>query len=392
MSGERSRWFSSWWVIAALLAVAVAFGVLRYKRHVTKSSPAPSASATTAVDDRYAASMITIAHKDVEEYSGLKAKPTRSKAEARELADKILQEARRDPSRFAELARLHSEDPVAHEGGAIPDWKKGEFAASEAVLDKLRVGEVSEPIETEYGFRILRRDRPLPVTTLSARQIVIAWKGAPRAPTSVTRTRDEALARAKELADKARTNPGAFEALARAESDGWDRDGGGYMGVWLTTSKRYPLVFNRAIFSVDPSGVPAPVESMFGYHVFLRVEPSSAPPLAGAHILISYKGAKRAPQHVTRTKDDARKFAESLTAKLKASPVEFAVVARENSDDATASQGGDLGSWKKGEKPAEIDDAFAALRPDEIAGPIETQFGFHVVQRRTAPGERGYGE
>lgn len=99
-----------------------------------------------------------------------------------------------------------------------------------------------------------------------------------------------------------------------------------------------------------------------------------------SHVLIA-AGDKR---------DDAAaqaRAAEAL-AKLRAG-ADFATVAREYSDDPSAAQnGGDLGFFSRGQmvKPFE-DAAFALNTRGELAGPLKTQFGYHVIrfeERRAA--------
>jgi parvulin-like peptidyl-prolyl isomerase len=69
---------------------------------------------------------------------------------------------------------------------------------------------------------------------------------------------------------------------------------------------------------------------------------------------------------------------------------DFEDLARGESDDAaTAARGGDLGILPRGRHVKALEDAaFQLVKPGEIAGPIETQSGFHVLQlvkRSTQP-------
>ena len=58
----------------------------------------------------------------------------------------------------------------------------------------------------------------------------------------------------------------------------------------------------------------------------------------------------------------------------------FAEVAREYSIDGSAQGGGDLGWFGEGAMVAEFEAAVMALEPGEVSGPVQTQFGWHVVQ------------
>ena len=90
-------------------------------------------------------------------------------------------------------------------------------------------------------------------------------------------------------------------------------------------------------------------------------------------------------------RDDAQALAraEEALAKAKAG-ADFAALAKEYSDDpSAASNNGDLGFFQRGQmiKPFE-EAAFALQQPGELAGPVKTDFGYHIIrfEARRAPG------
>ncbi|MDB5814944.1 MAG: peptidylprolyl isomerase [Rhodocyclales bacterium] len=94
-----------------------------------------------------------------------------------------------------------------------------------------------------------------------------------------------------------------------------------------------------------------------------------------SHILIGVpEGAK--PEQ----KAAAKKKAEELLAKVKASPGSFAQVAKANSTDNSAAQGGDLGFFPRGAMVPEFEAAAFALKPHEISSVVESKFGYHIIQ------------
>jgi peptidyl-prolyl cis-trans isomerase NIMA-interacting 1 len=103
--------------------------------------------------------------------------------------------------------------------------------------------------------------------------------------------------------------------------------------------------------------------------------------ISAAHILVAYKGSRRAAPTVTRTKEEARKRAEQLLAKARKGD-DFGQLARENSDDPTAkARGGDLGTFDRSTMVKEFADPAFALKPGQVSAVVETDFGFHVIKR-----------
>lgn len=102
--------------------------------------------------------------------------------------------------------------------------------------------------------------------------------------------------------------------------------------------------------------------------------------VSASHVLVAYKGARRARSEVTRTKREAKQRAEEVRAKA-ANGADFAALAREYSDDPSARKGGDLGSFGKNAMVKPFADAAFALKVGEISNVVETEFGFHVIRR-----------
>jgi peptidyl-prolyl cis-trans isomerase SurA len=81
--------------------------------------------------------------------------------------------------------------------------------------------------------------------------------------------------------------------------------------------------------------------------------------------------------------------AESLVVELRHPGADFAAAAKRFSgDSASATQGGELGWFRRGVMVKEFEDVAFRVRPGEIAGPVETTFGFHIINvERTQPAE-----
>jgi peptidyl-prolyl cis-trans isomerase D len=77
-------------------------------------------------------------------------------AAAKAKADAIVAELRKTPGDFAKVAKAKSEDPTAEQGGDLDLVTKGSLPAPlEAAVMKLKQGEISDPVQSEYGFHVL---------------------------------------------------------------------------------------------------------------------------------------------------------------------------------------------------------------------------------------------
>jgi peptidyl-prolyl cis-trans isomerase C len=89
--------------------------------------------------------------------------------------------------------------------------------------------------------------------------------------------------------------------------------------------------------------------------------------------------AQRCVRHILFNKDQQQK-AEDVKAQLQDGG-DFAALAKENSQDpGSAEKGGDLGCLGKGETVPPFEEAAFAAEQGEIVGPVETEFGYHVIE------------
>lgn len=93
-----------------------------------------------------------------------------------------------------------------------------------------------------------------------------------------------------------------------------------------------------------------------------------------SHVLIKV-GEKATPEE----KQKAKEKIDALRARAM-SGEDFAKLAKENSEDGSASNGGDLGYFKQGDMVKPFEDAAFGLEKDQISPVVETQFGYHVIK------------
>jgi peptidyl-prolyl cis-trans isomerase NIMA-interacting 1 len=101
-----------------------------------------------------------------------------------------------------------------------------------------------------------------------AQHVLVAFKGAEKAPKGITRSKADAKKRAEEVATKAKGGAD-FSALVAEYSD--DPAAGERRGsVGKFTRDKMAKPFSDAAFALRVDEISAPVETPFGYHVIKR--------------------------------------------------------------------------------------------------------------------------
>lgn len=183
-------------------------------------------------------------------------------------------------------------------------------------------------------------------------------------------------ARAQLVAERARSGID-FAQLVREFSNVPGGSSDGQMG--LRTPDRYPELFVNATQNLPAGGVAGPVRSGAGFHVLKVVEKKRAG-MPGAtvaetrarHILL------RAGPQLSEAAAVAR-LAE-FKARIAAGQADFAALAREFSQDASAREGGDLGWAGAGMFVPEFEERMNSLAPGQVSDPLVSRFGVHLIQ------------
>ena len=340
----------------------------------------PAASARADAPTEYAARHILVAYKGAE-----RAQATRTKEEAKALAEKAL-EALRAGADFAQVSHQYSDDKVSDgQGGFLGIFKAGAMTpVFQTAVEGLKEGALSGVVESPFGWHIIQR-----LSLADAKRIIepsmatfvgalFTYKG----------TNDRQAVRAKELALQDATkaaeflkNGGSFETIpaelgATPLKPGWG-------AVTVPRGKVLPQfkAIEDAVFPLKYGEWSSPFDTPAGFMVVRR---QAWWRMHVQHLLVIYAGnASTNDLQTTRTKEQAKARAEEALKKLEADPKAWAKLVAEYSDEPGAGQRtGDLGDIEAGGKmPPDFELAIASIPSGGHSQVFESRFGYHVVLR-----------
>ncbi|HIP06900.1 MAG TPA: peptidylprolyl isomerase [Mariprofundaceae bacterium] len=181
-----------------------------------------------------------------------------------------------------------------------------------------------------------------------------------------------------------------FLSTVTLESDAPNASEGGDMG-WV--SKGGVKGAFAQIFDVPVGGITPPIRSAGGFHIVKVMDervrkPENIQPyeeVRARHILLQIPESADLDTQV-KIRQRAEKIAEEMQ---NTSDEAFAVRAKELSQGPSATRGGDLGWFKRGQMVSAFDEVVFDMQPGETSGVVETQFGLHVIRlvekRRVEP-------
>jgi len=171
-----------------------------------------------------------------------------------------------------------------------------------------------------------------------------------------------------------------FATIAATYSDSGDALKGGETG-WKNPD-RMAALFHDAIINLKPGQLTGLLKSPSGFHILkvLDKRTAEAEKPGGAsvqqthvrHILI------KVSQVVTAA--EAKKKLLDLKTRLENKAATFEDLAKSFSNDGSASKGGDLGWIYPGDTVPEFEAAMNALQPGQVSDPVESPFGFHLIE------------
>jgi peptidyl-prolyl cis-trans isomerase SurA len=167
-----------------------------------------------------------------------------------------------------------------------------------------------------------------------------------------------------------------FAKVAASFSDAPDALTGGALGP--RGIDRLPSIYAEAAQKLKAGEVSEILRSPAGFHIIKLLDRRGGSKVAptlrqthARHILI--KVNELVPEA------EAKRKAFSLKERLDHG-ADFAELAKLNSNDMSAAKGGDLGWLYQGDTVPEFERAMDALRLNEISQPVQSQFGWHIIQ------------
>jgi peptidyl-prolyl cis-trans isomerase SurA len=172
-----------------------------------------------------------------------------------------------------------------------------------------------------------------------------------------------------------------FAQLSASYSDASNALQGGTFG-WRPSGK-LPALFVDSLKQMQPGQVSPLLKSSNGFHIIKLIDKRglnatlSVTQTHVRHILIK--------TNELTSESDARSRLLQLKERID-NGVKFDQLARQHSDDASAAKGGDLGWINPGDTVPEFEKAMDALKDGEVSEPVQSPFGWHLIQvleRRT---------
>jgi peptidyl-prolyl cis-trans isomerase SurA len=184
----------------------------------------------------------------------------------------------------------------------------------------------------------------------------------------------KARARTEQIT-KALSEGMSFEKVSANFSDAPNALDGGSLG-WRS-GQQMPAQFLELVKTLQPGGVSRPIRSGTGVHI-LKLNDRRA----GASTLIVEQTHVRhillKPNEVLSDKEAKQKI-EGIKERIDHG-TPFQDMARQYSDDGSASSGGDLGWISPGDTVPVFEKTMAELAVNEVSAPIRSQFGWHIIQ------------
>lgn len=167
-----------------------------------------------------------------------------------------------------------------------------------------------------------------------------------------------------------------FDVVAKEVSEDGNKARGGEIG--MRPADRLPDIFVEAVRGLKPGEIaPTLLRSGAGFHVMKLLDKReggafSVTQTRARHILLR--------PSAQLSQEAAAKRLQEMKRQIQSGSRNFDQLARDNSEDGSASQGGDLGWVSPGGFVPEFEEAMNALPINGLSDPVVSRFGVHLIQ------------
>lgn len=190
-------------------------------------------------EERQAAHILILAAADA---------PEADKQAAKAKAEQLLQQIKQSPAKFAGLAKQHSQDPgSAASGGDLGMFGRGVMVKPfEEAVFQLKPDEISEVVESDFGFHIIKLLAVKPAKILPYEEV----KGGIAQKLKLQKASDQFAELAEKFSNTVyeqsdTLNPAAELAKAKVQQSEWLRKGQAESSLW--TSKTLQTIFSNDV-------------------------------------------------------------------------------------------------------------------------------------------------
>ena len=295
------------------------------------------------------------------------------------VTDEELDQLERSVAERNQLSVSDFRAQLAREGLSLTQFRQS--LRQQQILQRLREREVPGRIkvsDSEIDQFLAQQKSQTQTQQIHLAQLLVA------VPENASAEQEQQLqVKAQSLLKQAREGAD-FARLAQEHSESSDRANGGQMG--LRPLDRYPGLFVEATQKLAVGELAGPVRSGAGFHLLKVIEkPAAATALTIAqtqarHILLRPGG------QLSQTA--ARAQLSQMKRGVEQGQANFADLAKEFSQDASAAQGGELGWASAGMFVPEFEEVMNRLAIGEVSEPLVSRFGVHLIQvlaRRNNP-------
>jgi peptidyl-prolyl cis-trans isomerase SurA len=185
----------------------------------------------------------------------------------------------------------------------------------------------------------------------------------------------QAAQKAEEIRQRAASGANFADLAKQFSQDPNTKDSGGALG--MRPASRLPELFTDAVKELKVGDVGKVVRSGAGFHVVKLIERENSAKASytqqrARHILL-----RTSPQLSVQA---AKAKLADVRKQIVGGQSSFAQMARQYSEDGSATKGGDLGWASPGQFVPEFETALTALQPGQVSEPIASRFGVHLIQ------------